>query len=72
MTEEEILDQITDIKAAMVAIRTGGQSYIIDSGGSRREVVLADYAALKVELRDLQRSLAEIQGSAGFNLQAGW
>lgn len=72
MTEEEILDQITEIKAAMAAIRNGGQSYIINSGGSNREVVLADYAALKTELRELQRALAELQGSGSFNIQAGW
>ena len=76
MTDEEriieIETEISEIKAAMKAIRLGGQEYRWDSGGSQRSVTMADYQALKNELHGLRLKLRELNGETGQVLSAGW
>jgi hypothetical protein len=71
----EIKKQIAEIDTAMSAIRKGGQQYSITSsagGGTMRSVTMADYEALKIERKELQNELANLEGSGGFRLRAGW
>ena len=72
MDEDELLESIAEIKAALSAIRQGGQSYTIDTGSSIRTVTMADYASLRAELKELYRELASIQGNGSFNIEVGW
>ena len=72
MDEDEILESIAEVKAAMSAIRLGGQSYTIDTSGSVRTVTQADYKTLKAELKELYRELSSVQGESGFSIGVGW
>jgi len=72
MSEDEILEEIAEIKQAMSAIRNGGQSYTIDTGSSVRTVTMANYESLRKELKELYKQLATSQGGGSFNLEVGW
>ena len=72
MTEAEILAEIAEITTALSHIRKGGQSYQISTGGSTRNVTLADYETLRKERARLYQDLAEVQGDAGMTMTAGW
>lgn len=73
MSEDEILEQIAEVKAAMSAIRNGGQSYTIDTGSSVRTVTMANYESLRAELKELYRQLATADNTGGsFNIGVGW
>ena len=71
----EIKKQLTEIDAALSAIRKGGQQYSITTaagGGTMRSVTHADYNVLQKEKKELQNELAILEGSGGFRYRAGW
>lgn len=72
MTEDEINAEIAIITTAIEHILKGGQSYVIGSGSSRREVTMADYDTLVKRRSDLYAQLNEVTGNTGFTLSAGW
>lgn len=68
----DLEEELSEITAALSAIRKGGQSYTINTGGSIRTVTMADYEQLRRERSEIIQTLREIGGSAGLTLGAGW
>lgn len=71
-TIAEIEADIETARAAISAVAKAGQSYTINSGGSVRQVTLADMASLRSWLADLQQELRDIQGIGAMVVGAGW
>lgn len=69
---EELEAELAEVTAAISAIRKGGQSYSINTGGSIRTVTMADYEQLRRERSEIIQALREIEGSAGITLGPGW
>lgn len=72
MTEAELDAEIALVTAAIQHILKGGQSYSIDSGGSRRTFEAADFEMLKKYRAELYAEKRELDGSSGMTLGAGW
>ena len=71
-TKEELEDELAEVQAAISAIRKGGQSYMIVSGSSTRQVMAANYNSLVKERSRLLRQIQAIDGEAGITIGAGW
>jgi len=71
-TKEELEEELAEVQAAISAIRKGGQSYMITSGSSTRQVMAADYDKLVKERSRLLRQIQAIDGEAGITIGASW
>ena len=69
---EQIEDEIAEITTALSFIRSGGQSYTIETGSSKRTVTNVDYDLLVQQRRDLNSQLQTLNGEGGLTLGAGW
>ena len=72
MTETEINEILTQYKAARTAVLVGGQSYTINSGGSSRQVTLADLSLIEKQIQIYTQMLGELNGEVGFVTRPGW
>jgi len=68
----EIEAELVQIKAAINALRLGGQSFTISSGASSRSVTMVDYSILVKDKRDLELRLRELRGGGGMVIKPGW
>lgn len=69
-TVEEVEADITMVRAAIAAVATVGQSYTINSGGSTRQVTLANLRELRVWLADLEQEKRNLEGYGGLVMGA--
>lgn len=72
LTVEELEEDLAEVKAAITAIRKGGQSYTIGTGSSTRTVTMADYDSLIKERSRIMRDIQALEGDAGITISAGW
>lgn len=76
MTDEELKEQLetelSELNSAISAIRKAGQGYMITSGGSTRQVTMADYDKLLAHRSEVRRQIKELDGEAGMVLGVGW
>ena len=68
----EIDADIADVRSAISAVVKAGQSYTINSGGSSRQVTLADLKGLRSLLADLHIERDEATGDCVFGIGASW
>lgn len=70
----DLQTELAEIKAAITAIRKGGQSYTINAGlgGSSRTVTQANYNDLIADKQRLEGQIANLQGGRGFRMRPGW
>lgn len=64
MTEQELIDILAEIDAAILAA-VKGQSYTLDTGQSRQTVTRQDILKLKELRDDYQAELDELQNPGG-------
>lgn len=78
MTKSEKLTELradlVEIKAALTAIRKGGQSYTISSlsSGSSRTITNADYSTLLEEKRAIEGQIASLESRRAMRVRPGW
>jgi hypothetical protein len=74
VTLTELQAELAEIKAALEAIRKGGQSYTLNtgSGGSSRTVTMADYDVLVRHKNELEEKIATANGERATIIRAGW
>lgn len=71
-TLTEIEADITIARAAINTLVQGGQSYMINSGGSSRQVTQVDLPNLNKWLSSLKQEARDLEGSGGLDIGAAW
>lgn len=69
-TVTDVEADITMVRSAIEAVATVGQSYTINSGGSSRQVTLANLKELRTWLADLEQEKRNLEGYGGLVLGA--
>ena len=73
-TLAELQAELAEIKAALSAIRKGGQSYTLNtgSGGTSRTVTMVDYNTLVEHKNELEAKIATANGKRASIVRAAW
>jgi hypothetical protein len=65
-------EELAQINEAIDAVMKGGQSFMIDSGGGKRQVTYADYGLLVKRRDELAARIAAANGGLGTRVTFGW
>jgi hypothetical protein len=73
-TLAELTAELVEIKAALQAIRLGGQSYTIGTGtgGTARTVTMADYDVLMAHKNELEAKISMKNNTRATIIRPGW
>ena len=73
-TLAELTAELAEIKAALQAIRLGGQSYTIGTGtgGTTRTVTMADYDVLMSHKNELEAKISMKNNYRATIIRPGW
>ena len=73
-TLAELTAELAEIKAALQAIRLGGQSYTIGTGtgGTTRTVTMADYDVLMSHKNELEAKISMKNNTRATIIRPGW
>jgi hypothetical protein len=73
-TLAELTAELAEIKAALQAIRLGGQSYTIGTGtgGTTRTVTMADYDVLMSHKNELESKISMKNNTRATIIRPGW
>lgn len=75
-TLAELTAELAEIKAALQAIRLGGQSYTIGTGtgtgGTTRTVTMADYDVLVAHKNELESKISMKNNTRATIIRPGW